>query len=32
MKAEQEIIRLSAGDLTNHLACRHLTGADLAVA
>ncbi|HWZ43215.1 MAG TPA: TM0106 family RecB-like putative nuclease [Candidatus Saccharimonadales bacterium] len=32
MKDEQGNIRLSASDLTNHLACRHLTAIDLAVA
>src|SRR5258708_7650607 len=32
MKAENGVIRLSAIDLTNHLACRHLTEIDLAVA
>ena len=31
MKAGIEIIRLSASDLSNHLACRHLSTLDLAV-
>ena len=32
MKASSENIRLSATDLSNHLACRHLTALDLSVA
>jgi len=32
MKASSANIRLSASDLSNHLACRHLTALDLAVA
>jgi predicted RecB family nuclease len=32
MKANAKTIRLSASDLSNHLACRHLTALDLAVA
>src|SRR5437870_10003288 len=32
MKAENSIIRLAATDLSNHLACRHLTAIELAVA
>jgi predicted RecB family nuclease len=32
MKLASEQIRLSATDLSNHLACRHLTGLDLLVA
>lgn len=32
MKAENKSIRLSATDLSNHLACRHLTAIELAVA
>ncbi|HEY5813542.1 MAG TPA: hypothetical protein VIT23_12920, partial [Terrimicrobiaceae bacterium] len=31
MKAGSGIIRLSASDLSNHLACHHLTSLDLAV-
>ena len=31
MKAASGIIRLSASDLSNHLACHHLTSLDLAV-
>jgi uncharacterized protein len=32
MKIEPELLRLSASDLTNHLACHHLTSMNLAVA
>src|SRR5260370_10101656 len=32
MKVESRHIRLSATDLSNHLACRHLTSLDLSVA
>src|ERR1039458_5167356 len=32
MKATTESVRLSASDLSNHLACNHLTMLDLAVA
>jgi hypothetical protein len=32
MKAISGSIRLSASDLSNHLACHHLTSLDLAVA
>src|SRR5260370_35012391 len=32
MKAESHQIRLAATDLSNHLACRHLTSLDLSVA
>ena len=32
MKAESAGVRLSASDLSNHLACRHLTSLDLSVA
>jgi predicted RecB family nuclease len=32
MKAASEVFRLSASDLSNHLACRHLTALDFAVA
>jgi len=32
MKATAGILRLSASDLSNHLACNHLTTLDLAVA
>src|SRR5690348_13967348 len=32
MKVESDCVRLSASDLSNHLACRHLTSLDLAVA
>src|SRR6204780_4974515 len=32
MKASSGVFRLSASDLSNHLACRHLTSLDLAVA
>lgn len=32
MRVESNTVRLSAGDLSNHLACRHLTSLDLAVA
>jgi predicted RecB family nuclease len=32
MKVESNTVRLSATDLSNHLACRHLTTMDLAVA
>jgi predicted RecB family nuclease len=32
MKASSGIVRLSASDLSNHLACHHLTSLDLAVA
>jgi len=32
MRIESSIVRLSASDLSNHLACRHLTSLDLAVA
>src|SRR5260221_9064309 len=32
MKAESHQIRLAASDLSNHLACRHLTSLDLSVA
>lgn len=32
MRLENNSVRLSASDLSNHLACRHLTSLDLAVA